>query len=68
MEMNINQTGRDVQTGSIDNFSRLTGGNIFFHGRDLVLGNRDVHDSVQIVGGIDYVAALQQQVVTGRLR
>ena len=68
VEMDINQTRRDVQAGSIDNFPRLTGGNIFFHGRDLVLGDRNIHHSVQIARGINYVAAFQQQVITGRLR
>src|SRR5437016_5242662 len=43
VEVNIDKTGRHVKPRSVDDLGSLTGGNVFFHCRNFVLRNRDVH-------------------------
>ena len=67
MDVNINKTGSDIEPGSVHHLPRLTGGNVFFDRGNSVFRHRDVHHRVHVVGGINHMAALQQQVVAGRL-
>ena len=67
VDVNIDEPGGDVEPGGVHHLSRLAGGNIFFDGGDFVFYHRHVHHSIHIVRGINHVAALQQQIVTGRL-
>ncbi len=67
VDVNIDEPGGDVEPGGVHHLSRLAGGNVFFDGGDFVFHHRHVHDCVHVVRGINHMAALQQQVITGRL-
>jgi len=68
VEVNIDKARRDVEAGNVHHFPSRPSGNIFFDRRDFAFGDCHVHGSVEVVRGIDNVAALKQQVITWRLR
>ena len=67
MIVNINESGRNVEVRDIHNLPALVRGNIFFHGSDLVMEDADVAYFIDVIGRVNYVAALQQQVITNCL-
>ena len=63
MHVHIDQPGRDKQASDINSLSRLVGRNRWRYLGYLALCYRHVHRRVDIVGGVDYMPALQQQII-----
>jgi hypothetical protein len=64
MSMQVNETGRHVQSSNIDHFACLCGRNASGDRGDPAVTDRDVPNTVDLVFWIDDVSALQQQVKT----
>src|SRR4029077_5629090 len=60
MEVDVDEPRSDIELGHVHDFSSLIGRNVFFNGGNLALENSDVAPIVDVIGGIDDVAALQQ--------
>ena len=64
MIVNINEPGRYVETRDIHNLPGLVSRNVFLDGSDLTLENADISYFIDVIGRVNHMAALQQQVVT----
>ena len=65
--VNIDKARRDVELGDVHNFPRLIRGYVFFDGCNLALKDCDVTDFINVIGRINHMAALKQQVIARRL-
>ena len=63
MHVNIHQAGRDVEARDVHDLGGLCGIDIARDRGDAAVLDGDVHDCVNVVPGIDDVAALEQQIV-----
>ena len=54
----------DVQAGDVDHRAGLRGIDAGSHGGDLPVGDRDVHDRIDVVARVDDVSSLEQDFVT----
>ncbi len=63
----VDETRGHVQAPDIDHRARLRRIDVASHGRNLAVGDGDVHDRIDLVAGIDDVSALEQDLVS-RLR
>ena len=63
VDMRVDETRGDVEAADIDDGPGLCGIDIAAHGRDLPVGNGDVHDGVDVVARIDDVSALEQDLI-----
>jgi hypothetical protein len=67
VNVNVDQAGSYIETTGIDDFFGRGGGNVLFNGGDFASGDGDVHDTVNVVGGVDDVAAFEEEFVAGSL-
>lgn len=65
--MDIDEPGRDIEAGDVDDFSGGRGGNVFGDGSDFAGGDGDVHHGVDVISGIDDVAALKKEIILDSL-
>ena len=65
VDVHIHQPGRHVETGGVDGLDRVFGIEMRRDGRNLAVPNGDVPNRADPVLGVDYMAPLEQQVVTG---
>ena len=65
VSMQVDQAGRDIESGDIDDLAGLCRRNIRGHGCDQAIADGDVGDGADLVFGIDDVGALQQKVIRG---
>ena len=63
MEVEIDQPRRHVEAGDIEGDLCVRAGQVFSDGRDPSFADRDVTNGVNVILGIEYVAALEQDVV-----
>src|SRR5207248_2147035 len=68
MNMDINKARGYEQARNIDDLAGPISRNIFFDSRNFAFRNCDVHPLIQPVGGINNMAAFQQQVVRSGVR
>ncbi len=70
MRMQIDQPWGNVKSRNIDRFPSSAWLDRWCNGRDQAIANRNITDTVDLVLRIDYMAALQQEVVRrlGRIR
>src|SRR3954453_16951338 len=67
MVLNINKSGRYIQARDIHNLPGLVSRNVFLDGSDLSLENTNISYFIDVIGRVNHMAALQQQVVARRL-
>ena len=67
VHVNVDKAGSDVETGDIDHLGGGGSWDIFLYRGDFTGGYGDIHDAVNVVGGIDDVAAFQDEIIGGRL-
>ena len=65
--MEVDKTGRDVLPGGVDSAGRPGGVDVVTHGRHLAVADGDRGDTIDIVGGVDDMAAGDDEIV-GRSR
>src|SRR5207302_1544559 len=63
VHVHVDQSRTDIEAGNVDGFARLRAGNVGCDSRDLALGDGYIPDRVEIVPGVDDVAALEQQII-----
>jgi hypothetical protein len=63
VHMDIDQAGRHVHSLGVHAFLGLLRRDVFRNARNPVAHNRNVHDAVDVVRGVDDVSALDQQVI-----
>src|SRR5258705_10469621 len=63
MKVNVDEPGRNVELRDIHNFSGLVSWNVFFDSSDFTLEDGDVSHLVNVIGGVNHMAALLQQVI-----
>jgi hypothetical protein len=68
VDVNVDEAGSDIEAGGVDDFSGGRSGNVFIDGGDFAGGNGDVHDAVNVICGVDDVAALEEKIVVRSLR
>lgn len=67
VHVNIDKAGSDIEAGDIDHLGGGGSWDIFLYRGDFAGGDRDIHDAINVVGGIDDVAAFQDEIIGGRL-
>ncbi len=64
MRVDVDQPGSDIEPGDVHRLPGLPRGNALRHSRYLIAADCNVHHPIDAIGGIDHVAALEQQVVS----
>ena len=59
MHVNVEQPGGDDEVGHIDDAVGVAGGNVLLDPGDAAVEYTDVADAVELVGGIDDMAAFE---------
>src|SRR5215831_18387561 len=67
MEVNVDEAGGNVEAGGVDDFACRGGGDILFDGRDFSARNGDVRHAIDMICGINDMAAFDEQLVAGSL-
>jgi hypothetical protein len=67
VNVNVDEAGSDVETGGIDDFFGGGRGNVFFDSGDFTGSDSDIHDAINLIGGINDVAALEEEFVAWSL-
>src|SRR5579859_4266519 len=65
MVVNIDQARGNVEIGYVHNLSGLVCGYVFIDGSDFALDDSYISHLVDVIGRIDHMAALYEQIVTG---
>ena len=63
VDVRVDQTRRDVEAADVDDRPCLRGIDAGAHRRDLPVGDRHVHDGIDLVARIDDVSALEQDLI-----
>ena len=63
VNVRVDQSRRDVEAADVDDRPCLRGIDAGAHRRDLPVGNRDVHDGIDLVARIDDMSALEQDLI-----
>jgi len=64
--VDVDEARSDVETGNVDHFSGRSGGNFFVDEGDFSARDGNIHRSIDVIGGIDDMAALQDEIIARR--
>jgi len=67
VDVDIDQARGDVESADIDDLFRGGGWNVFLDGSDFAAREGDIHDAVNVIGGVDDVATLEEDLVARSL-
>jgi len=67
VDVDIDQARSDVEAGDVDDLFCGGGGNVFFDSGDSSGGDGDIHEAVNVIGGVDDVAAFEEDLVARSL-